>query len=113
MPANVDFYFLSLLAIYLILWLPSFSASIRRGHDVGVEGLVTYLLGLPLLFIAFFSIYDYIWTYIGFSFEFMITGMVISVLTALVLLTINSFILSKPSELHTNKYGPNPHEVTS
>jgi uncharacterized membrane protein YhaH (DUF805 family) len=104
---NVIFYF------YLLLWLPSFSAAIRRGHDFENSGLITYLLGIPLLFIAFFSIYDYIWTYIGFSFEFMMTGMLITYPTTLVLITINSLVLTKRSDPNTNKYGPNPLEVTS
>ena len=97
---------------YWLLWMPTLSASIRRGHDIESAGFLTILLAIPLLFIALFLVHEYI-PFLDFSFAFMAKGAVHAGSIALTLFVLNSLYLAKPSDPNTNKYGPNPHEVTS
>lgn len=89
----------------LILVIPNFTATVRRLHDTGRSGL--YLLA-PM---AGFAIAIFVGKMIGSA-----LGQGGPIIVGIIMIL--SFLLptwwqTRPSDPNPNKFGPNPHEVTS
>lgn len=108
----------------LAIFLPSLAAGWRRMHDTGRSGL--YLFFPFLLMMALFAVIfvsagtvNFTGSVLGLESIAAIFGAVsfIILLPALILGLIAPLLvlwwLTRPSELSTNQYGPNPHEVPS
>ena len=102
----------------VIVAVPWISAAVRRGHDSGFSSwkiLAGLALPLPFLGIAEGIEIALFLENGGTSSSHSALAFLSTMLAifALAVLAWLAYVLSRPSQLGPNKYGPNPHEVTS